>query len=297
MTARSMTGYARARTETSAGSLSLSIRAVNHRALDLSFHVPGDFDRFEPALRKAIQAKIQRGHLDIRITLDRAAAATGVAWNRPLIEAWLKNFQETARELGLDSKPDLNEALRLPGMLSGDSNSDFDETFEAALYALAKQALDELNAFRIREGADLAGVLLARLDVIRDSAARIEAGRAELAAALSTRLQQRLSELLGETVLDPARLAQEVALLADRSEIAEEIARLQIHIGALDQLLRGGGEIGKKIDFLLQEMNRETNTILSKSTLGGEAGRRIADLALGVKSEIEKIREQSLNLE
>ena len=293
----SMTGFARVRAETPHGTVTLNFRSVNHRALDLHFHMPGEFDPFEPALRKAIQGKLVRGHVDIRASFQRLAAPAQAAWNKPLLENWLRAFAEASREFGIESKPDLNAALRLPGMLLSDAAGDLDSEFEAALLEAAGRALDELNASRAAEGASLVKVLLALLANIRTASAGIAENRAGLAQALHTRLQERLTELLGVTIIDPARLAQEVALLADRSEIAEEIARLTIHVDALDKLLRGGGEVGKRIDFLLQEMQRETNTILSKSTSGGEPGRKISDLALGVKSDIEKIREQSLNLE
>jgi uncharacterized protein (TIGR00255 family) len=297
----SMTGFARVRAEAPQGTVTLNFRSVNHRALDLHFHMPGEFDAFEPALRKAIQAKLVRGHVDIRASFQRAAvvgnAAPQTAWNKPLLENWLRAFAEASAEFGLESKPDLNAALRLPGMLLNEAPGDLDGEFEAALLEAAGRALDELNASRAAEGASLVKVLQALLANIRTAAAGIAESRGALAQALHARLQERLTELLGATVIDPARLAQEVALLADRSEIAEEIARLTIHVDALDKLLRAGGEVGKRIDFLLQEMQRETNTILSKSTSGGDAGRRISDLALGVKSDIEKIREQSLNLE
>ena len=297
--AMSMTGFARVRAETPQGTVTLNLRSVNHRALDLHFHMPGEFDAFEPALRKAIQAKLIRGHVDIRATFQRTATISmaQAAWNKPLLDNWLRAFEEASREFGLEAKPDLNTALRLPGMLLSDVPGDLDSEFEAALLEAAGRGLDELNATRAQEGAALVEVLLALLAQIRKAATGIAENRAGLAQALHTRLQERLGELLGATVIDPARLAQEVALLADRSEIAEEIARLTIHVDALDKLLRGGGEVGKRIDFLLQEMQRETNTILSKSTSGGEPGRKISDLALSVKSDIEKIREQSLNLE
>ncbi len=295
--AMSMTGFARVRTETSHGTLTLSLRTVNHRALDIHFHLPADLDPYEPALRKAIQTKVARGHLDLRGTFQRIASPTQAAWNKPLLENWLRAFKEASAEFDLNGEPDLNAALRLPGMLSADTETELDATFEAAVLETAARALDELNASRATEGAALVEVLQTHLARVRDSASKIAANRDELAAALHSRLKERLTELLGTTTIDPARLAQEAALLADRSEIAEEIARLRIHVDALDKLLRGGGEVGKRIDFLLQEMQRETNTILSKATSGGEPGRKISDLALSVKSDIEKIREQSLNLE
>jgi uncharacterized protein (TIGR00255 family) len=154
-----------------------------------------------------------------------------------------------------------------------------------------------LNQFRSREGAELAALM-------RDLNRAIAAGAAEMAdirsraiPAFQSRLSEKLNELLGNSALDPQRIAQEAALLADRSDIGEEISRLQIHSRQLDEILDAGGEVGKKLDFLLQEMNRETNTVLSKTSGIGELGLRITDLALAAKAGIEKIREQALNLE
>lgn len=294
---RSMTGFARARVESGWGTVTVSLRAVNHRALDPHFHMTAELDPLEGAIRKALKEKMARGHVDVRVSLQRAGAAGGAHWNRELLGAWLRAFSEASREHGLESKPDLNAAFRLPGMLTDEGGEDPASDLEESLMKAVNEALDELNAVRSREGAALAAEMLAHVTVIRKSAAQIEAARAEVSQVLHARLREKLSELLGSMALDPARIAQEAAMLADRSEIAEETARLGIHIAALDDLLRAGGEVGKKIEFLLQEMLRETNTILSKSNSGGEPGRRVAELALAVKSEIEKIREQALNLE
>jgi uncharacterized protein (TIGR00255 family) len=172
-----------------------------------------------------------------------------------------------------------------------------DPGVERPLLAVFEEALEVLNVFRAREGAELAAL-------IRDHNRTIAAGAGEMAdirsravPAFQNRLAERLNELLANSALDPQRIAQEAALLADRSDIGEEISRLQIHSRQLDEILDAGGEVGKKLDFLLQEMNRETNTVLSKTNGIGELGLRITDLALAAKAGIEKIREQALNLE
>jgi uncharacterized protein (TIGR00255 family) len=159
------------------------------------------------------------------------------------------------------------------------------------------QAIEALNQFRAREGADLAEVLREQNRAIQQGVAEMEQIRAKAVPALQARLQERLRDLLANVSLDPQRLAQEAALLADRSDIGEEIARLKIHSRQVNEILDGGGEVGKKLDFLLQEMGRESNTILSKTSGIGELGLRITDLALASKACIEKIREQALNLE
>jgi uncharacterized protein (TIGR00255 family) len=292
-----MTGFARVKTETAAGPLTVSLRSVNHRGLDLHFHLPTDLDPLEGAIRKALQAGVTRGHVDVRVSWKRAADAAPAQWNRPMLASWLRAFEEASREFGVESKPDLNSALRMPGMWSEENSSEYPPGFEDAVMGAVTEAVEILNQVREREGADLVAVLHGHAGRIREAATEIEASRADVVAAVKVRLEERVGELLASAAIDPARIAQEAALLADRSEVAEEIARLKIHSVQLDKLLDAGGDIGKKLEFLLQEMHRETNTILSKSNGGGEAGRRVCDLALGVKSEIEKIREQSLNLE
>jgi len=292
---RSMTGFARVRAAVPAGELTLSLRSVNHRTLDLHFHIPSDLDPYEPAMRKAIQGAIVRGHVEIRIVLNRTQAAAPMAFNRPLLEAWLASFRQAAADFGLDAKPDLNAAFRLPGMLSEPSEDEPAEEMQAALVAALADALGKINEVRGREGADLLADLMPRVHRVRAATLEIEGMRDQVLPALETKMRERMAELIENA--DPQRLYQEAALLADRSDIAEEITRLKMHTTALESLLKGGGEVGKKTEFLLQEMHREANTTLSKSNSAGEPGRRISELALGVKSEIEKIREQSLNLE
>jgi uncharacterized protein (TIGR00255 family) len=197
----------------------------------------------------------------------------------------------------LDAQPDLNAALRIPGMFTEAAGSEVPPGTETALLAALDQALTELNEFRAREGAEIRAELHMHNARIGECAAEIETIRAGAVEIFQNRLAERLKDLLKGVQIDPQRLAQEAAILTDRSDIGEELARLKIHSGQLAALLDGGGEIGKKLDFLLQEMNRETNTILSKTSGAGEPGLRITELALAAKAAIEKIREQSLNLE
>jgi uncharacterized protein (TIGR00255 family) len=292
---RSMTGYARVRSSTPDGEITLSLRGVNHRALDLHFHIPSALDPYETVMRKAIQARVVRGHIEIRASLTGSAAVSAAQINRPLLAAYLRAFEETARGLNLDQRPDLNAALRLPGMIVETQEAEPSPEMEAAIVAVVDEALRIFNAEREKEGAGLVRDLLARIERIAAHVAGIEALRETVLPALETRMRERMAELIENA--DPQRLYQEAALLADRSDIAEEITRLKLHCESLRSLLTGGGETGKKCEFLLQEMHRETNTMLSKSNSAGEPGRKAATLALAVKSEIEKIREQSLNLE
>jgi len=294
---RSMTGFARVTREMEEGKLSLSIRAVNHRSLDLHFHLPAALEPFESVMRKAFPGKVTRGHIDVRGTFMPTGGDAVVQFNRPMLAAYVAAFRQATREFGLMGSPDLNAALRIPGMLADETLLELGSEFEAKLLASLDEALTILREEREREGEATAAALREHSARIRVAVDDIERLRGTIVPTLQAKLQERLSELLGGANVEPSRLAQEAAFLADRSEIAEEVTRLKIHHARLLALLGNGGEVGKKLDFLLQEMNREITTILSKSNAAGETGRRITELALQVKSEIEKIREQSLNLE
>jgi uncharacterized protein (TIGR00255 family) len=295
---RSMTGFAQVRKSLRQGEVVLSVKTVNHRGLDMHLHLPPEMDASEIALRKVIKGRVARGHLQLNVIWTRTNGATMDAFlNRPLLEAYLAAFEQAQREFHLSGAPDLNVAFRVPGMFRTEGAPEVDAELESSLVAALDEALDVLNGFREREGREIAAEILERCQMIRQGGARIEEIRAGAMPAFQKRLQERLSELLRGSSMEPQRLAQEAALLADRSDISEELIRLKTHAAELEQLVRTGGEIGKKLDFLLQEMNRETNTILSKTSGLGDLGLTITELALGAKSEIDKIREQSLNLE
>jgi uncharacterized protein (TIGR00255 family) len=292
-----MTGFARVRRSFGDGEIVLSLKAVNHRALDLHFYAPAAVDPFEASLRAQVKARVARGHLDVRISLPRSAGDGALRVNRAMLASYLELFTTARTELGLDCPPDLNAALRIPGMLEESAAPETDAALGAALAETMDAALDELNAFREREGAAVADAIRAHNAEVVAVAQKVGELRGAAQEWFRSRLRDRLAELLDSSSVDPQRLVQEAAILADRSDIAEEISRLSIHAAQLGNLLDRGGETGKKLDFLLQEMNRETNTMLSKTNGIGEAGLGITDLALRAKSAIEKIRELSLNLE
>jgi uncharacterized protein (TIGR00255 family) len=295
---RSMTGFACVRRPLGDGELVVSVKSVNHRGLDLHIQLPSAADPFEAGVRAAIKASVQRGHVEVRVSLPKLSSGDGnLSLNHELLADYLRIFREQAANHNLDSQPDLNVALRLPGMLGEGSEAELPAITESVLQEALKEALEELNQFRAREGAELATELRLHNGRVAAGALEMEQLRVGASDAFQKRLADRLKELLAGAQIDPQRLAQEAAILADRSDIGEELARLKIHSGQLALILDGGGEVGKKLDFLLQEMNRETNTILSKTSGAGEAALKIGDLALAVKASIEKIREQSLNLE
>ena len=299
---RSMTGFARSRRSISSqsgeGELTVSVKTVNHRGLDVHVRGPEAADAFESQIRALVKGKVARGHVEVRVSLPAALAGGGsAALNQALLEAYLKAFQEAADAHGIRAEPDLNAALRVPGMLTSAEEAEPDESIAAALTEAVEEALDHLNQFREREGAEIAVEMRRHNAQVTAIAAELEQIREGAMEAFQNRLSERLKELLKGAQVEPQRLAQEAAILADRSDIGEELARLRIHSTQLAALLDGGGEAGKKLDFLLQEMNRETNTILSKTNGIGQMGLRITELGLAAKAAIEKIREQSLNLE
>lgn len=292
-----MTGFARVRRPLGDAEVVVSVKTLNHRGLDVQVHAPSSADPFENAIRALVKSRVSRGHVEVRVAIPQGSAGGGVGVNRPLLEQYLKAFREIAAEHGIEAAPDLNSALRIPGIFGESADTEPPEGTEAALLAALAEALEELNAFRAREGAEIAAEMRSYNACVASVAGDMEKIRTGATAAFHARLSERLKDLLKGAQIDPQRLAQEAAILADRSDIGEELARLKIHSAQLAALLQAGGEVGKKLDFLLQEMNRETNTVLSKTGGAGEAGLRITELALEAKSAIEKIREQSLNLE
>ncbi len=290
-----MTGFAQVRGQVNAHlAFSLSLKSVNHRFLDLHFRLPSDTDSLEMKLRRILKEKLARGHVEVILSLDRAGT-NGVALNRQLIAGYIQAFRAAADEFGVEGEPDLNVVLRMPGAMEAGAEKAGDE-METAVMARAEEALSKLNEMREQEGRSIDTELRARLANLQKAAAGVEIHRNTILRSYSERLQARMQELLGAQV-DKERILQEVAVLVDRSDIQEELVRLNAHVKHFVGLLDQGGEVGKKLDFLLQEMNREANTLLSKTSgLAGEA-LKITEMGLLMKSEIEKSREQVQNLE
>ena len=297
MKIRSMTGFARVQKSSDEGEIVVSLKSVNHRGLDLHFHCPAEVDPFENAIRTAIKKAVLRGHVDVRVSVAHQRDS-GTGLNETMLKQYLSAFRRAAEAHDLpEAVPDLNAALRIPGMFGSTVEEEPSALIEPLLMAALEEALQSLNKFRSREGGELAAVIQRHNDAIAGRCEEIEKIRSDAMPAFQQRLTERLKEVLGNTMIEPQRLVQEAALLADRSDIGEETARLRIHSNQLNATLAAGGEVGKKLDFLLQEMNRETNTILSKTNGIGDLGLKITDLALACKSDIEKVREQALNLE
>jgi uncharacterized protein (TIGR00255 family) len=295
MSLRSMTGFAQVRGQVNAGpAFVLSLKSVNHRFLDLHFRLPSDADALEMALRRVLKEKLVRGHIEVTLSLD-GSGQNGAGLNRELIAGYVRAFRVAAGEFGLQGEPDLNVVLRMPGAM--DSGAEIPkEELQSAVIAIVEEALDLLNRMREEEGRGVERELRERMKHLRAAASGIEAHRSTILRGYSERLQSRMREMLGAQV-DKDRILQEAAVLVDRSDIQEELVRLNTHVDHFMGLLDQGGEVGKKMDFLLQEMNREANTLLSKTSgLAGEA-LKITEAGLLMKSEIEKAREQVQNLE
>ena len=307
MPIRSMTGFAQvkgevarqgdaAATPAANGRLafSLSLKSVNHRFLDLHFRTPSGSDSLEMQLRRLLKEKMARGHVEVTVSLERTSG-DALALNRELVGGYIAAFRTAAAEFSVTSEPDLNAILRIPGALDTSSN-DADDQLEAAVMSKAGEALDLLNQMREQEGRSIARELRERMAHLVEAGKCVQQHRRAVLHNYTEKLHSRLQELLGSTV-DKERVLQEAALLVDRSDIQEEIVRLENHVQHFLGLLDQGGEIGKKLDFLLQEMNREANTLLSKTSgLAGEA-LKITEAGLAMKAEIEKSREQVQNLE
>ncbi|MBI3695206.1 MAG: YicC family protein [Acidobacteria bacterium] len=294
---RSMTGFARVQTETPEFSLTLRVKSVNHRFLDLQMRLPAELDGYETAARQAIKRRIVRGSLQVSASLETRGAAA-IRIKDQLVESYLAAYRELAARHGVSAEPDLNAVFRLPGIVTfGEPDADRNAGLEKVLLEALDRALDELDRAREGEAAGIVEEMARRSQAIETSLEHIEQLRSGLSQLLAERLTQKLSELLKGASVDPQRILQEAALLADRSDISEEVQRLRAHNEQLRALLASSGELGKKLDFLLQEMNREANTIVSKTSGIGESGLAITDLGLSLKAEIEKIREQGMNLE
>jgi uncharacterized protein (TIGR00255 family) len=294
----SMTGYARVagRVSETLG-FSLSLKSVNHRFLDLHMRMPGGTESLEMRLRRVLKEKLVRGHVEVTLNLDRSQRAEA-KYDAALVAGYVAAFRTAAAEHGLKGEADLNVIFRLPGVLTGESRNSDEEmlALETAVLPEIDGLVDALNAMRGQEGAVLASELHAGMDrllALVDEAAKM---RENVQQAYFERIEQRLQAMLHGT-FDRDRLLQEAALLAEKSDVEEEVTRLRTHIDHFHGLLDGGGEVGKRLDFLLQEMNREANTLLSKTGGVGGNGPRITEVGLGMKSEIEKAREQVQNLE
>src|SRR5580704_11768362 len=296
MNIRSMTGYAQVKAHVSDElTLSLSLKSVNHRFLDLHLRMPSELDPVEMKVRRVLKERLHRGHLEVTISMERTGGA-GFAVNRELVGGYLRTFREVAEEFGVSADADLNAVLKLPGALNAAEDGNVVAALENRVTAALEDCIEQLNRMREEEGRGAVAELRERMTHLSSATCEVEELRGKVLKAYHEKVHGRMQELLGAHA-DPDRILQEAAMLAERSDIQEEVVRMKNHIQHFLSLLDAGGEVGKKLDFLLQEMNREANTLMSKTTgVAGEA-LRITGLGLAMKSEIERAREQVQNLE
>src|ERR1019366_3479338 len=295
----SMTGFARVQVRVNDQlGYTLSLKSVNHRFLDVQLRLPNGLDALEMELRRALKEHLVRGHVELTLSVDRSTQQTA-GYNRDLVAGYLAAFNAAREEHALSGQPDLNVILRLPGVLQNDNRGNREDDSAALAESVQQQIgplLDQLKIMRAREGESLAGILQASLDRLAEAVEGVALLRPEIEQRYQERLTQRLIAATGPE-FNRQRLLEEVAVLVDRSDISEELARMTTHIGHFRELLSASGEVGKKLDFLLQEMNREANTLLSKTGGVGGKGTHITELGLAMKAEIEKAREQIQNVE
>jgi uncharacterized protein (TIGR00255 family) len=293
MSIRSMTGFAQVKSQADEGtSFTLSLKAVNHRFLDPQLRLPPEMDELEMKLRRVLKERLARGHVEVTLAVERRGGQ-GYEYNRELVGGYVEAFRRAAQEFSTAGEPDLNNVFRMPGALG--AMTPLDGNFEAAVLAAMDRAIQKLNLMREQEGSGMEAELRRRLDVLEQATGEVEKLRAGVSRAYMEKVRLRMQELLENA--DPDRILQEAAILAERSDIQEELVRLHTHIDHFRKLLDQGGEAGKKLDFLLQELNREANTLLSKTSGVAGEGLRITELGLQMKAEIEKCREQVQNLE
>jgi uncharacterized protein (TIGR00255 family) len=282
-----MTGYAAVSAGSPGGALSLELRSVNSRFLDLQFRIADELRAYEPALRELIAQRVARGKVDCRLSQAPGTGQREARLNTEAVER-LKALADAVKKAFPDAAPlRVADLLRWPGMIAEEAD---EEGLRAAVSALGRRALDELVATRSREGAKLVAGILERVRAMREQLAKVSPLLPEALAAYHARITERLREAIGST--DDERIRTEVALFAGRGDVAEELERLSTHLDEVERALRAGGTVGKRLDFLAQELNREANTLAAKA-----ASQAISDCALELKVLIEQMREQVQNIE
>ncbi len=294
--ARSMTGFSEARADDGDLAVRVAIRSVNHRSLDIKLKIPQEAAWLETRVRRAIRQRVRRGSLYVTIELDcRSDSAPRV--DGALIRSRVDALRQIARICGVPAKPDPHQLMILPGALLQDE-PDFDQK---KLAGLAVEGLDRglmiLDSVRAEEGQGLIEDIRGHADAIATDLDRLSESLPAALKASRARLRQRLADLLGTAAVDPQRLAQEMAVLASRSDASEELQRLRSHVAGLRRCMENELEVGKRIDFLAQEMNREANTLLSKAQPLGSSALAITEAGIRIRAAIERIREQAMNLE
>ena len=290
---KSMTGYGRAVETVNGREFTVEIRSVNNRYLDCNVKMPRTIGFAEEAVKQAVKNVVSRGKVDVYITIkSEAGDDTKVSLNTAILAEYLTAMRRMVEEFGVKDDISVSTLSRVPDIFTVEKPEVDEDALKDDLLAVVDQALESYNAMRATEGAALDADLRSRGETILGLVAQVEAGNGQTVIDYRTRLKNKLKEVLQNTAIDESRILTEAAIFADKVAVDEETVRLRSHLKQMNTMLSGGGATGRKLDFLLQEMNREANTIGSKCT-----DVNLARIVVDIKAELEKIREQTQNIE
>ena len=291
---KSMTGYGRAVETVNGREFTVELRSVNNRYLDCTVKMPRSVTFAEEAVKQAVKQSVSRGKVDVFITIkSESASDTTVSLNKAVVEGYLNAMRQMVADYeGVTDDISVSVLSRLPEVFAVEKPEVDEEALKADLMSVVAKALQSYDAMRVTEGKALDADLRSRGQTILELVAQVEEGNAQTVVDYRTRLENKLREVLQNTAIDESRILTEAAIFADKVAVDEETVRLRSHLDQMNAMLTGGGAVGRKLDFLLQEMNRETNTIGSKCT-----DVRLARIVVDIKAELEKIREQTQNIE
>ena len=290
---KSMTGYGRAVETVNGREFTVELRSVNNRYLDCTVKLPRMVSFAEDAVKQAVKASVSRGKVDVFLSIkSEDGADTRISLNTGVVQGYLAAMVQMVSQFGAQDDISVSTLSRLPEVFTVEKPEVDEQQLQADLLSVVNKALESYDAMRAREGAALDADLRKRGDTIRELVSQVEAGNAQTVIDYRTRLENKLREVLANTAIDESRILTEAAIFADKVAVDEETVRLRSHLDQMDAMLTAGGAVGRKLDFLLQEMNREANTTGSKCT-----DVRLARIVVDIKAELEKIREQTQNIE
>ena len=290
---KSMTGYGRAVETVNGREFTVELRSVNNRYLDCTVKMPRSLSFAEETVKQAVKKAVSRGKVDVFISMkSENADDTTITLNKTVLEGYLAAMRQMVTEYGVQDDISVSAVSRLPEVFSVEKPEVDEEQLQADLMGVVEKALEGYNTMRCTEGAALADDLRSRGETILSLAEKVEAGNGQTVIAYRARLYAKLQDVLANTSIDESRILTEAAIFADKVAVDEETVRLRSHLKQMNTMLDGGGAVGRKLDFLLQEMNREANTIGSKCT-----DVVLARIVVDIKAELEKIREQTQNIE
>ena len=288
-----MTGYGRAVETVNGREFTVELRSVNNRYLDCTVKMPRSLSFAEESVKQAVKQAVSRGKVDVYISVkSETADDTKITLNTAVLEGYLAAMRQMVTDFGVKDDISVSTVSRLPEVFSVEKPEVDEEQLKADLLSVVDKALAGYNAMRETEGKALDADLRSRGNTILELVANVEAGNGQTVIDYRTRLENKLKEVLSNTSIDEGRILTEAAIFADKVAVDEETVRLRSHLEQMNTMLTGGGAVGRKLDFLLQEMNREANTIGSKCT-----DVRLARIVVDIKAELEKIREQTQNIE